>query len=59
MKKPDLAKIASIIMIILVVANIVLFAFGKNPVWLFWLIIVIGAVSAYWVIPKIRKNQKK
>lgn len=57
MKKPDLAQIASIIMLILVLANITLFAFGKNPPWLFWTIIVIAAVAAYWAIPKLRKKE--
>ncbi|MFC1801402.1 hypothetical protein ACFLZB_02980 [Nanoarchaeota archaeon] len=57
MKKPDLAQIASIIMIVLVIANITLFALGRNPPWLFWTILIIAAVSAYWAIPKIRKNK--
>lgn len=56
MKKPDLAQIASIVMLVLVLANITLFAFRINPAWLFWLIIVIAAVAAYVVIPKLRKK---
>ena len=58
MKKPDPIQIISIIMLILVLANITLFAFGRNPAWLFWLIIIIAALVAYVILPRLRKTRK-
>lgn len=55
MKKETLAKIAGIVLLILILANFIAFIFLKNPPWLFWTIIVVVAVLAYFVIPKIKK----
>ena len=49
-------KLVSIFLIILVIANIALFAFGKITTSLFWFVIVFCAVMAYIVIPYTRKK---
>jgi len=53
MDRKTLAKIAAIVILLLMIANLLLFVF--IPVWLFWAIIILGAFLAYFVIPKIRK----
>jgi|GEM_PF-5914613 len=55
MDKDKLAKIAAVILVVLLAANFLAFIFVKNPPWLFWTIIVVVAILAYFVIPKIRK----
>ncbi len=55
MDKDKLAKIAAIVLLVLIVANFLAFIFVKNPPWLFWTIIVVVAILAWFVIPKIRK----
>ena len=56
MKKPEPVQIISVIMLVLVLANITLFAFRKNPPWLFWTILIIAAITAYIVIPRLKKK---
>ena len=51
-----IVKIASIALIAILVANIVLFAFGKVSVLLFWVIIVAGLVLAKYLLPLLRKK---
>jgi len=55
MKRETLSKVAAIILVVLLVANFLAFIFVKNPPWLFWTIIVLVAMLAYFVVPKIRK----
>ena len=52
MKIPELIALVVIIVLIL---NIILLALGKISVWLFFLILLIGALIAYKGIPYLRK----
>ena len=58
MERETLAKVAAIVLLILIMANFIAFIFVKNPPWLFWTIIVVVAIMAYFVIPKIRGVKK-
>jgi len=49
-------KIASISLIAILVANIILFAFGKIKVLLFWIVIIAGFVIAKYLLPLLRKK---
>lgn len=55
MNRDLLAKIAAVVLLVLIVANFLAFIFVRNPPWLFWTIIVVVAVLAWFVIPRIRK----
>jgi len=55
MKKESLAKITGIVLLVLILANFIAFIFLKNPPWLFWTIIMVVAILAYFVVPKIKK----
>jgi hypothetical protein len=48
-------KIVSVVTIIAVIINFVLLAMGRNNMVAFWSVIVIGAIIAYKVIPKLDK----
>ncbi|MBT3304445.1 hypothetical protein HN592_03195 [Candidatus Woesearchaeota archaeon] len=47
-------KVISIMVIVIVIANIALFAFQKINTLLFWLVIVIAAVYAHFIMPKLK-----
>lgn len=51
-----LVQIASVIMVFIVIINITLLAFSKINIWLFWLILALAAIYAYWILPKIKKR---
>ena len=48
-------KILAVILVIIVVLNLALFAFRIINQLLFWSIIIIAAVIAYWIMPKLKK----
>ena len=50
-------KLIAIMLAILVIADIVLFSFGKISVLLFWIVIVFCAIMAYFGIPYMRKKK--
>ena len=50
-----IVKIVSLIILIIVILNITLFAFRKLSTSLFWVIIIIAALYAFIILPKIRK----
>jgi len=54
MKHPYIKAIA-ILLAILVLANFFLMIFGKISSILFWIIMIVGAVMAYKVLPNLRK----
>ena len=56
MERETLAKIAGVILLVLILANFVLFVFVRISAYLFWAIIVLVAVLAWFVVPKIRKS---
>ena len=47
-------KILAVVIAFLLVANIILFATKKINEIVFWIIIIISAVFAYWILPKIK-----
>ncbi|MBI5066553.1 hypothetical protein HZA97_10075 [Candidatus Woesearchaeota archaeon] len=47
-------KILSIFLTILLVINILLFSFGKITPFYFWTTIIICAIAAYVVLPKMK-----
>jgi len=53
--KPKLLKLFAIIFVIILLANMVLFALKKINPLIFWIIILIIAVITFWVIPRINK----
>lgn len=50
-------KLIAIMLTILVIADIVLFSFGKISVLLFWIVIIFCAIMAYFGIPYMKKKQ--
>ena len=50
-------KMCSISMIVLVVLNILLFAFGRISNGMFWIIIALAALFAYGLLPRIKKDR--
>jgi len=56
MKKLNLTQIISIIIIIVVVANITLFSMHRLSGGVFWFISVLSAVWAYFIVPKLNKK---
>ena len=55
MKNKNLKFLVFLIVLILI-ANLVLFAFRKISDIVFWAMIIIAAVFAYFILPKIKKN---
>lgn len=55
MNRQTLAKIIAVVLLVIALANFIAFIFVKNPPWLFWLVIIVVAVFAYFIIPRIRK----
>jgi hypothetical protein len=50
-------KIINIIFVVVLVANLVLFATKKIDPLIFWAIIILGAVFAYKVMPKLKAKK--
>ncbi len=44
----------SIFLAVILIANLVLLAFGRNNIWVFWGVVIISAIVAYWVLPKMK-----
>ena len=51
-------KLFAIFLLVLVILNLILFALGRITPYLFWFIIIISALIAYYVIPRIRLKEK-
>ena len=54
----EISKILAFLLIFLLIANLILFALGKIGDMLFWVVIIVGAILAYFVMPKIKHGQK-
>lgn len=52
----NILKILAVMVICLVVANIILYTIGRLSTLLFWIIIIVAAIIAYWIMPRLRKN---
>jgi len=50
-------KIISVIILVILVVNIILIALGKIPIILFWVIIGLAAVFAYFILPKLQAKE--
>lgn len=50
-------KLIAIMLTILVIADIVLFVFGKITAYLFWIVIIFCALMAYFGIPYLKKKK--
>jgi hypothetical protein len=50
-------KIISIVLIIIVLLNFILFIFNKTNPYIFWSIIVIAALFAYKILPCLRTSK--
>ncbi len=53
--KEQTIKLIGIFFILLIVLALILFIFGKINAYWFWLIVIVSAVVAYKVLPKLRK----
>ena len=49
-------KILAIIMLVLVVLNLILFAMGRISPLTFWFIIIAIALTAFYIIPNMKKK---
>ena len=56
MTASNLRKILSIILAVVVVLNLVLFVMKIVTIATFWLVIIISAVVAYVILPKLGKQ---
>ena len=51
-----LVKIVSIFFICLIVLAFVLFAFRLLSVGVFWMVVILVAIVAYFIVPKLKKD---
>ena len=56
MEKKHLLKLTGYSLVAILILNMILFALRIISGLVFWIIIVVGAVIAYWVLPRL-KNQ--
>ncbi|PIN69469.1 hypothetical protein COV93_05305 [Candidatus Woesearchaeota archaeon CG11_big_fil_rev_8_21_14_0_20_43_8] len=49
-------KVISLAVLVIVLGSFILMVFGMIPGLHFWIIMIIGAVMAYKVIPRLRKS---
>ena len=49
-------KIVGIVFLVILVLNIILFSFTIIGAGLFWIVILVCAVFAYFVLPKLKKQ---
>jgi len=52
-------KLVALILIIAITLNLILFAFGKISQFSFWVTVIVTAVIAYKVLPKLKKKTEK
>ena len=48
--------ILSCVVVVILIANIILAALGRISIRLFWMVIIVGAILAYYGIPYLRKK---
>jgi hypothetical protein len=58
MNKKNLKKIGYIAMSIMVL-NIILFAFTVINATVFWIVIILGAIFTYFILPKLKEPKLK
>ena len=52
----NLQKILALVMAVVIILNFVLFAIKILTIATFWLVIILSAITAYWIIPKLAKR---
>jgi len=55
MKQNLLLKTGILALIVLLLVSLVLMLFGKLDPLYFWILIILSAVFAYWILPKLGK----
>ena len=55
--KEKIVKIIGIVVMLIVILNLVLFAFRVIDSTFFWVVIVLGAVFTYVVLPRLKKKE--
>ena len=55
----NILKVLAVMVICLATANVVLFAMGKLSTLLFWIIIIVCAVIAFWVVPRVSRLKEE
>ena len=48
-------KIIGMVVLVIMILNMIIFALGIIGDMIFWGVIIVGAVFAYWVLPKLKK----
>ena len=56
--KMNILQVLSIMIIVLAIANVVLFAMGRIAPLLFWIVIIVCAIIAFWAVPKLNKQKE-
>ncbi|MFH1316173.1 MAG: hypothetical protein ABII01_01525 [Candidatus Woesearchaeota archaeon] len=52
-------KVVSVVLIVLLIVNMVLFAMKRSNTVYFWVFIILAAIYAFLVLPKLKANKKK
>ncbi len=55
MKQNPLLKTGIIALIVVLLVSLVLMLFGKLDPLYFWILIILSAVFAFWVLPRLNK----
>ena len=55
-KEMETVKLIGIFFVLLIIANLILFVFGKINGYIFWTVIIICGLVAYKVLPRLRTN---
>ena len=56
MKRKNVLKVVGVVCILLLVLNLVLFIVGRISGLLFWIVIIIAALLAFKVLPKMKQK---
>jgi len=51
-----LIKLVAIVLALVIIISFYLFFMGKISVGIFWVIVIVCAIGAYWGIPKAKKK---
>ena len=56
MRRENFLKVIGIGAVLLLIANMILFALGKINGLVFWVVIIVGALFAFKVVPKMKHS---
>lgn len=54
----NLIKIVSLLLLVVLILNVIYFSLGRMPVLWFWVILIVVAILAWGVIPKIKNARE-